>query len=149
MIVAGIDPGSSGALCILDRDITFYDFKKIGMLGYIKALRDIKPEIVLVEKVHSMPRQGVSSTFSFGQRLGEIEGILSTLSIPYELIPPQVWMKAIGIPAKSDKKQIASFIYKLYPNVELNGSKGGLLDGRSDSLCLAHYARLKYIKEIK
>ena len=33
---------------------------------------------------------------------------------------------------------------KLYPTAELYGNKGGLRDGRSDALGLAHFIRLKY-----
>ncbi|RUT50951.1 hypothetical protein [Campylobacter fetus] len=149
MIVVGIDPGKNGAMCRLGKENEpfFIDFKDIGIDAYIAALYSLKPTIVIVEKVHSMPNQGVVSTFSFGQRLGELEGMLRTLHLPYELILPQVWQKEIGIPPKSDKKEIAEFISSIYPNASLYGSKGGLLDGRSDALCLAHYARLKYIKE--
>lgn len=144
---AAIDPGSNGALVIETSPLTFIDFKSQNLQGYIHALKSNKVDLCIVEKVHSMPKQGVSSTFSFGQRLGEIEGILQALEIPYIMVSPQVWQKAIGIPAKADKKTIANTLIKLYPSASIYGAKGGLLDGRSDALGLLHYAHTKYKEE--
>lgn len=151
MICVGIDPGAKGSMCILKgNEVEFYDF---NLREYIKTLYTLKGDynsiMVAVEKVHAMPNQGVSSTFSFGQRLGELEGMLMTIGMPYELVAPKDWQKACGIPAKSDKKAIAEVIQKLYPTAELYGDKGGLRDGRSDSLGLAHFIRLKYLGDKK
>lgn len=143
----GIDIGSKGAICsITPKEIVFIDF---ALIEYIKYLRELNPSETLIgiEKVHSMPKQGVKAMFSFGQRLGEIEGILQTLKLPYELVFPKIWQKNLSIPLKSTKKDIADTLYKLYPKVDLRGSRGGLKDGRSDSLGIAHYIRVKYNKE--
>lgn len=149
----GIDPGKSGAMAVIRRDKTtdIYDF---DLDLYIEILKDIKevsnliPIYLGVEKVHSMPNQGVSSTFTFGQRLGEIEGVLKTIGFKYELIPPQVWQKSCGIPPKSDKKAIASIISSYFPLANLNGPRGGLKDGRSDALGIAYYLKQKYKENI-
>ena len=143
----GIDPGKSGAMAVIGTDINLYDF---DLDLYIEILKDIKdldssiPIYVGVEKVHSMPNQGVSSTFTFGQRLGEIEGVLKAIGFKYELIPPQVWQKSCGIPPKSDKKAIADIISTKFPSANLMGPRGGLKDGRSDSLGIAYYIKQKY-----
>ena len=147
MVYIGIDPGAKGCMCLIgNRKLVFKYFDLKEYSSTLKALSSpYDTEImVAVEKVHAMPGQGVSSSFSFGQRLGELEGILTALQIPYELVAPKDWQKACGIPAKSDKKGIASVMQKLYPTAELYGNKGGLRDGRSDALGLAHFIRLKY-----
>lgn len=145
-MIIGIDPGKSGALCALDgKEITFIDFKTKGLLGYKEFLNSKAVEVVALEKVHAMKGQGVVSMFSFGENYGSIQGMLLALEIPCILVSPQTWQKALNIPKKSDKKNIASIINTLYPTADLYGIRGGLLDGRSDSLCLAHYAEL-YIK---
>ena len=145
MVVAGIDIGAKGSLVILKgKNIIYCDFKDMGILGYIQTLKKHKVDIVIVEKIHSMPRQGVKSMFSFGQRLGEVEGMLLTLGISYELVAPQIWQKCLGVSPKSDKKDIALTILKRYPQAELYGKKGGLNDGRSDAIGLAHYGVVKY-----
>lgn len=140
----GIDIGSKGALCWLhkDEELLFRDF---DLRAYIALLQEVKgPVIVAIEKVHAMPKQGVKSMFSFGQRLGEIEGVLLTLSIPYELVRPREWQKTLSMPTKTTKKSIADTLLKRYPNAELFSPRGALKDGRSDALGLAHYAKVKY-----
>ena len=147
MVYIGIDPGAKGSMCLIGNGkVVFKDFDLKEYSNTLKAFLDTDDTelMVAIEKVHAMPGQGVSSSFSFGQRLGELEGMLTALQIPYELVAPKEWQKACGIPAKSDKKSIASVIQKLYPTAELYGNKGGLRDGRSDALGLAHFIRLKY-----
>ena len=145
MVYIGIDPGAKGSMCVIDNGkVTFKDFDLKEYSNTLKTLCNPYELMVAIEKVHAMPGQGVSSSFSFGQRLGELEGMLTALQIPYELVAPKDWQKACGIPAKSDKKGIASVMQKLYPTAELYGNKGGLRDGRSDALGLAHFIRLKY-----
>ena len=147
MVYIGIDPGAKGSMCVIDNGkVLFKDFDLKEYSSTLKTFLDTDDTelMVAIEKVHAMPGQGVSSSFSFGQRLGELEGMLTALQIPYELVAPKDWQKACGIPAKSDKKGIASVIQKLYPTAELYGNKGGLRDGRSDALGLAHFIRLKY-----
>ena len=147
MVYIGIDPGAKGSMCLISNGkVVFKDFDLKDYSSTLKAFLDTNDTelMVAIEKVHAMPGQGVSSSFSFGQRLGELEGMLTALQIPYELVAPKDWQKACGIPAKSDKKGIASVIQKLYPTAELYGNKGGLRDGRSDALGLAHFIRLKY-----
>jgi len=152
-----IDPGSSGSICALDElgNCTFRDFKDGELRGYISFIRDIisthgEPTMITVEKVHAMPGQGVTSMFTFGQRLGELEGMLQTLNLPYELTPPKTWQKSCGIvmpkgaTKATKKKHTYSSISKTYPDAELTGSKGGILDGRCDALGLAHHLRIKY-----
>ena len=91
-----------------------------------------------------MPSQGVRSVFSFGQRLGELEGMLQTLGLGYVMPRPQEWQKACGIKPKSGKKGTHEALSKIYPKAELLGPKGGINDGRCDALGIAHYLRGKY-----
>jgi len=147
----GIDPGASGAMCALSEngDIIFKDFKDNNLQGYISWLKDLiethdKPTMIVLEKVASMHGQGVKSVFSFGQRLGELEGMLQTLELGYDFVRPQVWQKECGVKPKSGKKGIHETISKIYPKAELLGPKGGIMDGRCDALSMAHYCRKTY-----
>jgi hypothetical protein len=140
----GIDPGQKGAICFLYEDgaISFADWDNrleiIKELGYYSDKGCIKG--CYLEKVHSMPKQGVSSTFKFGSNFGWWQGFLSALQVGFELIPPQQWMKGV-VPPKSDKKAIAGIAKNIYPSAPLRSSRGGLLDGRADALLLAHYCK--------
>ncbi|MBS9782733.1 MAG: hypothetical protein KGV43_02905 [Arcobacter sp.] len=140
--------GKKGAMSIIDKSGTILSSTPFDLREYIVILSRLKqentPMMVGIEKVSSMPKQGVKSMFSFGQRLGELEGMCKSLYIPYELVPPQQWQKVCKIKPKSTKQDIANQILNLYPNASLKGKRGGLLDGVSDSIGLAHYIRLKY-----
>lgn len=155
-IIIGIDPGATGSMATIFlknnivQQINFYDFKTNGIIGYINFLKTVKqlPEYSIVqiglEKVHAMPKQGVKSVFSFGQRLGELEGMLITLKLGYIMPRPQDWQRECGVKPKSGKKGIYSVISKIYPDADLLGPKGGIIDGRCDALGIAHYLRGKY-----
>jgi len=97
-----------------------------------------------LEKVNAMPGQGVKSMFSFGERYGELQGMLQTLELGYVLVRPTEWQKACKVKPKSGKKGIHSVISKIYPKAELVGPRGGIIDGRCDALSIAHYLRGKY-----
>jgi len=109
MIIIGIDPGVSGAICILtDGKITeiyemptMIDGKKnkkqvngSQVTNIIKErLNNEKEIIVVVEHVNAMPGQGVTSMFNFGQSFGVIKGICSALSLPIYFVRPTKWKK--------------------------------------------------------
>ena len=82
MNILGVDPGASGALAVI-RDGGMYDVvdMPVGLVTVGNSTRRrIVPELLAqelwellpldaayVEEVASMPRQGVSSVFTFGQ----------------------------------------------------------------------------------
>ena len=73
MIFAAIDPGAVSAAIAVFSDATplFVDdirttSGQIDSVALAKALHDMRVAHAVIESVHSMPRQGVSSTFKFG-----------------------------------------------------------------------------------
>lgn len=127
--------------------MVFVDFKKSGLSGYVSYLEEldlIDIRMIAVEAVSSMPGQGVKSMFSFGQRYGELQGMLTTFKLGFDIIRPQQWQKTCHVKPKSGKQGVHEAISRLYPTAELTGPKGGLMDGRCDALGLAHYLRLTY-----
>jgi len=148
---AGIDPGANGSMCLLyeNGDTAFVDFKSNKLSGYIDCFEvlireGLLPSMIAIEAVSSMPGQGVKSMFSFGQRYGELQGMLSTFKLGFDIIRPQQWQKACHVVPKSGKKGVYETMSRLYPSAELSGPKGGILDGRCDALGLAHYLRITY-----
>jgi crossover junction endodeoxyribonuclease RuvC len=151
MIHIGIDPGKSGSLCLLDsnKDITFYDWPKDGDISsyFSKIQEDLEDSyqyisLAILEKVHAMPKQGVTSMFNFGENLGMWKAFLILTKIPHLIVPPQQWMK--GLVTKSDgqdtKSAVKNVATRLFPKAELFGTKGGYKDGRGDALLMAYYA---------
>lgn len=150
MKILGIDPGLSGAIAILDDgqlveivDIEASD-SRINCAHLSSLIHKHQPDFAICELVTSRPGQGVTSTFTFGHALGSITGVLSALGVPYLLIRPQAWQGHFDIQTSSKEKQIhkqeiADLAQRLYPGASLYGPRGGLRDGRSDALLLAHY----------
>ncbi len=105
-----------------------------------------------IEDVHALFGSSAKATFSFGQRLGELEGMLQSMSIGYIKVKPKEWQKHCNIvmPKKATtaikKKTTYNIISNIYPLAELKGKMGGILDGRSDALGMCHYLRLNYGK---
>jgi len=165
MVVIGVDPGASGALCSLDsctKEIKFHStpqsknlFDSIGAILNWLSTQHI-PTIVAIEDVHSMGGMSAKSNFQFGRNLGLIEALIHSWSNQVEYVQPKVWQKACGISfiyperlkaikrGKIRKMTTAARALELYPGADIYGPKGGLKDGRSDALMIAHYLTLKY-----
>ena len=150
-IYIGIDPGKNGALAVIreSKGVSLVDFDLkayINLLSYFKKSYDM---FIGIEKVHAMPGEGVKSSFSFGERVGELKGIISTLGFDNntEWIQPQTWQKHINTDSNGGKKAIADSLLSLYPSADLYGPRGGLKDGRSDALGIANYIYQKYSKD--
>lgn len=149
----GIDPGKSGSFCLLAADrvnIRFWDWPKDGnLMEYYRtintAIMNLNIGMCVLEKVHAMPKQGVSSMFTFGSNFGFWQGCIIGWQIPCLLVAPQTWMK--GLISKADgattKQQVGSAAQRLFPKAELTGPKGGYKDGRGDALLMAYYGMLQ------
>lgn len=154
-IFCGIDPGKSGCFCILKNNTPyFYDWPKddnihlyFGLLQneLVTATKEEMISLAILEKVHAMPKQGVTSMFNFGMNFGIWQSFLSVVGIPHRIVTPQQWMK--GLVTKSDgpdtKSAVKNVATRLFPNAELYGPKGAYKDGRGDALLMSYYASLQ------
>ena len=155
----GIDPGTKGALCLLDLSNPKPLFIGLSpdnqypqaIFTTLQLLLKQGPVKAAIEDVHSLPGMSAKSNFTFGGMLWRIRTILDCVDLPYELVQPKVWQKAVGAPTRKSldgkidlKVAVANLAQTIYPSAELHGPRGGLQDGRSDALMIAHYLRLKY-----
>tara|TARA_B100000900_G_C20091775_1_gene518308 strand:+ start:18 stop:512 length:495 start_codon:yes stop_codon:yes gene_type:complete len=115
MLIIGIDPGITGAICffqdgkILDviEMPTMTEGKKNkkqanGSQIYNEILKRIgsfeKQNIrVIIEQVSAMPGQGVTSMFNFGQSFGILKGICSAMQLPVYFVRPAKWKKYFSL----------------------------------------------------
>jgi len=143
-VYLGIDPGKSGAAAIIhDEGQEVFDWPgdvsdaANKMRGW-RLNYDIRAGAL--EAVHAMPKQGVSSTFSFGCNLGQWMGLLAALSIPYMMPRPQQWKKGLIKKADGKDPKTASLTVarRMFPDAELNLKKH---HGRADALLLAWWAK--------
>ena len=94
----GIDVGSKGYACIYDATYKSYghyplfEGKRLSPI-LIERLNDLVrlSSIAVVEQVHSMPGQGVASTFTFGTNYGKVLGMLEAIGMPYVTVTPTKW----------------------------------------------------------
>lgn len=114
MLVLGIDPGLSGALALYDAgtgalelvDVPTFDMAKAGKAKRVVDVATLARTIdawakrsptVWIERVGSMPGQGVASAFDFGCTYGLLIGVCAASFLPMERVTPQVWKKALGL----------------------------------------------------
>lgn len=111
--VMGIDPGLSGAISFFfpshpDRVIA-EDMPAAG--GEVDAatlaqrIKQIGPDVCILEAVGAMPKQGVSSTFKFGASYGAVRGVLAALQVRTVLVRPAVWKKALHLDKDKEKSR--------------------------------------------
>ena len=138
MIIIGIDPGVSGAICILtDGKITeiyemptMIDGKKnkkqvngAEVTNIInKELVNEKDVNVVIEHVSAMPGQGVTSMFNFGQSFGVLKGICAALKLPVHFIRPVKWKKHFNL-INTEKDASRTKVIEVFPYISSKISK--------------------------
>ena len=150
MIYLGIDPGFSGAWGMIDHHGTYracgdmHHTDKYLLTTFIweelLAARQGDDLEVVVETVHSMPRQGVASSFKFGVAYGGAVALAERLSSAWHMVTPQVWKKALKL--DSDKNKSMLLARELWPDAPLKRQKD---NGRAEALLLAHWLRLQNV----
>lgn len=119
----GVDPGASGAFALYDpankalevfdmpvnvtivngRKRTAVDGSAVGRWFDSNLAR---MRCVIVEDVHAMPKQGVTSSFSFGFSTGLVRGVICANLLPYIIVSPNRWKKEMNVPADKNMARI-------------------------------------------
>jgi crossover junction endodeoxyribonuclease RuvC len=152
VILAGIDPGLSGAVALLDAAtgaiVDIFDMPTLALSRGGKNKRELDPHSLagaigrdrmghaFVELVGAMPGQGVSSVFSFGKSYGITLGVLATLGVPMSFVAPAAWKRALQVPAAKDgararATQLMPAAAHHWPLVKH--------DGRAEAALIAYY----------
>ena len=165
MIIIGCDPGTSGAIAILDtttgelniHDVPSLQIKtkaagnrktksgfrlktELDISGLANLLRPYKFEAhAIIESVHSMPAQGVASVFSFGFAAGALRGVIETLQIPHTLVTPRAWKKLVLAGMGKEKDASIARAKQLFPKLASVFLK--TKDGRAESALMAWYGK--------
>lgn len=143
-MIVGIDPGKTGALAFVDQDgllAAVIDMpvvdKVVSAALVAQAIRTWGPSSAAVELVHSMPGQGVASSFGFGRSYGVVLGVLGALDLPVVHVAPTVWKRGYHLGA--DKEKARRLAIDLWPK------DAGLFarvkdDGRAEAALIALWA---------
>ena len=148
----GIDPGLSGAVAFLRDDVlevldtpvavvkaTRREYLVGSMASMFEGVRGA-PISAALEAGIPMPRQASNTTYLMGKGGGLWEGILAASGVSYDLVPPQKWKKALGIPPKSDKGASRALASRIFPaSAHLFARVKD--DGRAEAALLAEYRR--------
>ena len=149
-LAIGIDTGKNGGICLISGTNMVAMKCPLTIHSMTDIIRDIKdiekdiPIIACIEKNHSMPKQGVKSTWTFAYNSGAWEAILCSFNIPYILVPSQKWIKHYTVP-KMDrpqrKKYLKELAISLYPT-----HKKQITLATCDAILIAKYVVEKHIK---
>ena len=144
----GIDPGKGGGIAVIDADSN----ELVDVVSMPDTITDISDFIekyhecnsVYLETVHSMPKQGIASTFTFGQYYGYVQMAVVAHKIRCIDVLPSKWQQALGIKSKKDesktahKNRLKGLAQKLFPKVKVTLKN-------ADAILLAEYGRIQEV----
>jgi crossover junction endodeoxyribonuclease RuvC len=150
----GIDVGVTGALALLDDNIKLIEVVDMPVVTLKGSRREVNEAelgkimekwrrkyegslTAYVERVHTMPNQGVSSSGNFMMSYGVIRGALGALQIPFVLVTPHTWKKRAGLIGK-EKDTARTKAQQLYPQAPLGRKKD---IGRADAILIARFSQ--------
>lgn len=133
MRIVGIDPGLSGALAVIedggDHIVDCIDMPTLALKRGRKNKRELDhvelalamlrlcdgASAVFVERVQSMPGQGVSSSFAFGRATGIVIGLSAAQQVPLHEIAPVKWRRLVGLASGSGKDAARALCKRNWP----------------------------------
>ena len=163
MLIIGIDPGISGAICffedgeikdIIDMPVMADGKKNKRQINgsqtyneiYLRTKNFSKKDIfVVVEQVSAMPGQGVTSMFNFGQSFGVIKGICSAMQLPIYFVRPAKWKKYFNL-INSQKDASRTRAIEIFPyfSSQLSKKKDS---NKADAILIASFYHETYKKD--
>jgi hypothetical protein len=157
MRLISIDPGKKGAISIFEIDsfankVTLREIIDTPILGKEYNYREVynavsrlgKVDKAILESTLCLASSGTDTAKQVGIGQGMWSMLFTVLEIPYEFIPPTKWTselklpKSKGLTSKQNKENHVALACRLYPSfsIQFYGPKGGLLDGRADSVLI-------------
>ena len=153
----GIDPGLKGGLAFYNENDLFayrtptieVPYTKRGkkttradmhLDGCVELLNSNGIDHVFLEQVSAMPGQGVTGMFRFGQNLGQWQGILTGMGLPFTLVRPQVWKRHMGLIGAEKGDSVKKALEAWPEHKELFKYKTAD-EGRAEAALMAKYGR--------
>ena len=126
--IAGIDPGLTGAIAMMDvRAIStiLVDIIDVPITGSgAKQSVDVillqewilrhGPRHAFLERAQAMPRQGASSGFKYGRVVGAIEAALMLCAVPLIVVEPSRWKRHFHLHG-ADKEGARQLTIRMFP----------------------------------
>ena len=162
MLIIGIDPGISGAMCffqngeitdVIDMPSMADGKKNKRQINSQQVFNEIseriiniprKEIIVVIEQVSAMPGQGVTSMFNFGQSFGVLKGICSAMQLSMYFVRPAKWKKYYGL-IKTEKDASTTKVIEIFPYISSKLSKKKD-SNKADAILIANFFNNTYQK---
>lgn len=144
--ILGVDIGMSGALSFYDgTELICYDmpvFKvekghDLDIQRIVDIIKTNEPTEAYIEKALLMPSNGKTSYQKLGEAEGVLKGILCALKVPYTIVYPVTWKKAMGCTKDKDGARMRAS--QLLPNHAHNWDKRKKDDGKAEASLIALY----------
>ena len=160
MLIIGIDPGISGAICFFENGEIKDIIEMPNMASGKKNKRQIngpqifneisvrikgipkKDVLVVMEQVSAMPGQGVTSMFNFGQSFGVIKGVCSAMQLSMYFVRPTKWKKYYSL-IKCEKDASRTKVIEIFPYIssKLSRKKDS---NKADAILIASFFHNTY-----
>ena len=157
MMILGIDPGISGALAFLSQGgkVAYLFDMPIMQTGganakaknvvngaaLAKIFRAQPIRRCLLERISTMPGQGVATQGSMMRGFGTIDGVLQAIGISYELVSPVSWKKHFGLKGGPENKEVSrTLAQRWYPEADLSLKKH---HNRAEAILIARWGMAK------
>jgi hypothetical protein len=136
VIYIGIDPGKSGGMAAIVGSVAVYTKMPATERDVLDWFSEWPPlnSFALLERAQTMPRQGVVSAFTYGRGYGALLMALTATKIPFDLVAPAVWQRAMGCLSRGDKNVTKRRAQQLFPKLTVTHAI-------ADALLLAEYRR--------
>ena len=147
----GIDPGFSGALAVLDKNLQVIHYQDMPIIEVANKRELNEPElhsilsrfspkyenlVVGIEKSQTMPNQGIVSSGRYMASYGFLRGLCVGMGLPYYLIRPPSWKKLMLADMPKEKGSSIQKVNQIYPDIKLTRKKD---HGISDAILIARY----------
>ena len=143
-IYIGIDPGKSGAMCIIEDEFikacpcpdNIQDMALIFAMAI--SVNTTKTVVAYIEKVWARPTDGRASIWKFAENYGMWLGIAGAYEIDLQTVAPQTWIKYFETPKmeKANRKRyLRDKARSMYPDLKKVSLK------TADAILIATYAK--------
>lgn len=160
-IFLGVDPGTTGSLCILSYSDDYEcPYTSINFLSYKELISPDGPDIwrklqsgditfAVLERVWAFSGQGVKSTWTFGQSVGFVKGFLHAHNVPHTEVLPKEWQVVLKDHDNIDGKERSRIAALAWVEENLAGDERDHVEkelsrkmdhNRADALFLALWA---------
>jgi len=121
--IAGIDPGLTGAIAMMDvRAISIIDVpitgsgakQSVDVILLQEWILRHGPRHAFLERAQAMPRQGASSGFKYGRVVGAIEAALMLCAVPLIIVEPSRWKRHFHLHG-ADKEGARQLTIRMFP----------------------------------